>query len=334
MKTLNPRSIDKKGSLSLVGENDLVKTKLKPIISKKWSLSKGDGDGWERIKAGMTPRGGSGGVPVTGGDLDGAGGERFPLSTTHIRPFIEFYPGASQLKVEKGGDKPEQKGGGMRGKIRGFSKQSRRRLMLMISKIRRDAELPLFVTLTYPEIFPTPEKAKIDITKFFKRLRRRFKKAGLIWKLEPQERGAPHFHILMWGVNLQIARDWIPGNWYEIAGKADRKHLAWHMGLCGNGNVHCVQQVRSWKGVWAYAAKYLGKTFEIAGWERIWTGRYWGVIAGSDIPFAKLTRVELDYRKAVQMMRYQRRYARLKGRDRRSLTIFCDASQWIRRMEL
>lgn len=260
--------------------------------------------------------------------------ERSPLSTVHIFPHVEYRTGASILKAHRGGCKDDEPIGGIRGQVKGFSDASRRRLMQTIGGIRRDAELPLFITLTYPEHFPTPEQAKKHLNTFFKRLDRVFPARGSIWKLEPQERGAPHFHILMWGLSVADLFDFVPTAWYEIAGGGDEKHLSWHCGLLGNGNRHCVQQVQSWRGVWSYAAKYLGKTFEVSGWSGIWTGRYWGIRHRSFIPFGELVQEEVTEKKALEIMRYQKRFAGLKRHGRKSQTIFCDADHWIEKIGL
>lgn len=270
-----------------------------------------------------------------------AGAERSTLSTAHISPQICYYDGASLFKVSKGGE-CDQVGGGIRGKIHGFSQASRLRLMRTIAKVRRDADLPAFVTLTYPEEFPSPMESKVHLDNFIRRFQRRFPKGGMIWKLEPQKRGAPHYHLLVWGVSFMGLTCFVPEAWFEIAGGGDPKHLAWHEGRCGHGNKHCVQRVESFKGVWFYAAKYLGKTFEVAGWDKKWTGRFWGVIAPANIPFGELRELVVTRQAAVQAMRYQRRFSKSKkthGRkirklrgDRRSLSIFCDATQWAERL--
>lgn len=117
-------------------------------------------------------------------------------------------------------------------------------------------------------------------------------------------------------------------------------HLAWHKGELGNNlgdeghkNIHCVQPVYTWNGVMAYASKYLGKTFKVAGWEDgVWTGRYWGVIARANIPFGELRQFDIPLGQAVRLMRYQRRFAKLHIKSNRSQTIFCDASQWLGRV--
>ena len=275
-------------------------------------------------------------------DVRRTGAERSAstLSYAHISPFIEYSEGASLLKTSKGG-RCEQVGGGRRGRISGFSRSSRYRLMQTIARIRRDAEMPNFVTLTYPDEFPNPATSKKHLDTFFKRFEREFPKGGAIWKLEPQQRGAPHFHLLVWGCDQLALMAFVPKAWFEIAGGGDPKHLAWHRGECGHGNKHCVQAVKSFKGVWFYAAKYLGKTFEVAGWNRQWTGRYWGVIARPNIPFGEMRQLVVTRLQAVQVMRYQRRFVNKAGASRRkrpirsssrSLTIFCDAGQWVERL--
>ena len=255
-----------------------------------------------------------------------------PLSTAHISPQIEYTVGASLLKVSRGGVST-QVGGGKRQNIKQFSKQSRQRLMRTIARIRRDADLPMFVTLTYPNDYPHPAKSKVHLDMFFKRFHRRYPKAGGIWKLEPQERGAPHYHLLIWGVEYLELLTWVPQAWFEIAGNGDQLHLRWHKGQLGNGNLPCVAKVKSFKGVWAYAAKYLGKTFEAAGWGKMWTGRFWGVIGRENIPFGEAIVQAIEYKQATRMMRYQRRFAKLRRPTvGRSLTIFCDADQWIEKL--
>jgi hypothetical protein len=268
-----------------------------------------------------------GGVPCA----EGTGGNRVsPLSTAHISPFLEYRMGASVLKAHRGG-MSEQVGGGKRGDIKGFSYHSRRRLMLTIGAIRRDAELPAFVTLTYPEKFPAPGEAKKHLDIFFKRLARGFDQHGSIWKLEPQQRGAPHFHVLTWGANISDLAEFVPSAWFKIAGGGDEKHLRWHLGEFGNQ--HCVQPVHSWRGVWSYASKYLGKTFEVSGWSDKWTGRYWGLIKRGNVPFGELVQENVTRSKAVEVMRYQRRFSGLKSKGGKSLTIFCDAEQWIQNLK-
>ena len=248
-----------------------------------------------------------------------------PLSTPHISPFVEYRTGASVLKAHRGGQKDEQIGGGVRGEVKGFSNDSRLRLMRLVAGVKRGAELPLFITLTYPNSFPDARSSKKHLDTFFKRFARAFPAHGSIWKLEPQKRGAPHYHLLTWGCQLEAVQGFVPGAWFEIAGGGDLKHLTWHQG--GFKNQHCVQAVYSYNGVIKYAEKYLGKTFEVEGWKQ--AGRFWGVVNRDNVPLGELIQKEVPRKKAIEIMRYQRRFTGRKGHNKKSQTIFCDADQWI-----
>jgi hypothetical protein len=245
----------------------------------------------------------------------------------HKRPQVEWASGGGLLKVSRGIDCDAPKGG-IRGKVKGFSFASRRRLMYTIAKIRLDAELPMFITLTYPNKFPSPMESKKHLVRFIKRLRRAFPEIGFIWKLEPQERGAPHYHILAWGVSENDLQEFVPGAWHEIAGGDDAFHLMFHKGQLGNQ--HCVNAVRSRNGVMRYASKYLGKTFDVAGWDEIYPGRFWSVVNAKNIPFGVECVFEISKSKAEHIIRYQRRFSKMKSRNYASLTTFCDSSQWVK----
>ena len=260
----------------------------------------------------------------------GSGESASPLSKAHISPFVEWRAGAGLLKAHRGGEKDSQVGGGLRGAVKGFSVSSRRRLLQTVRAIKLDAELPLFITLTYPESFPDARSSKKHLDTFFKRFVRAFPAHGSIWKLEPQKRGAPHYHLLTWGCQLEAVAEFVPGAWFKIAGGGDPKHLKWHKGEFENQ--HCVQQVYNQKGVLAYAAKYLGKTFEVEGWECV--GRFWGIINRANIPFGELVQKEVTYKKAVEVLRYGKRFTGLKKHNNRSLNIFCDADQWVEKIGL
>lgn len=263
-----------------------------------------------------------------------------PLSKSHIRPqereeagkgqkkpYLAWCVGASFLKVSLGSTGEAPLGGGKRKVISGFSTDSRRRLMYAIASIRRDAELPCFVTLTYPNKFPDPKSSKRHLKMFCQRLARAFPELSAIWKLEPQDRGAPHYHLLVWGVSEQELRDFVPNAWHEIVGDGDENHLRFHLGLLGNQ--HCVNAVRSWRGVWSYASKYLGKSFDVAGWDDKHTGRFWGYVNKVKIPFGVACEFEVTASKAFHVMRYQRRFSKRRTSGK-GFTLFCNSEQWIK----
>lgn len=193
-----------------------------------------------------------------------------------------------------GGD--ETGGGGTRGKITGFSADSRRRLRSLVHSMRRESKA-LFMTLTWHEILPTPEEAKAALDRFRKRLTRLFPGASAIWKLEPQRRGTPHFHLFVYGVSW-VDPQHISRLWHECTDEVSGAHR--------KSGVD-VEWVREDGKVQAYLAKYFSKTeenaFEGPEWE--WPGRFWGVIARKNLPVAAWAewRRYLDPGKAAWLIR-------------------------------
>lgn len=258
------------------------------------------------------------------------------LSTCHNSPRIEYRAGASVLKVkrnprEKAEKEEEGSRGGeeektKRGKVAGFSGKSRNRLMRTLGEVRRDC-LPDFVTLTFPNDYPTIKRAKRDLDTFIKRLARKFPDVAGVWKLEPQKRGAPHFHLLIWGAAHKELLSFVPASWCKVVGSDDPNHLAWHKGELGNSP--CVQQIESQRGVFWYASKYMSK--EVGAMFSDW-GRWWGVFHRDNLPLGEVVNVEVSEEKAMEFIRYMRRYGHIKPRDYKSLTIICNADFWVNRL--
>jgi hypothetical protein len=227
-------------------------------------------------------------------------------------PYLELAIDGSycQVAVTRGKAlKSEKRKNAKRGKVRTFSRRSRLRLMKLLSKLDH-SKIPLFITLTYPEHYPTAKKAKSDFKAFAERLMRLAPFCSCIWKLEFQERGAPHFHLLVWGLerfDLHWLRKWVSRAWYEVVGSGDEKHLK-----AGTN----VQKIRSWRGVMAYASKYLGKEVEAVPDEE--PGRFWGVWNRKSLPWSKRVRVSLGWETFFKIRRMLARLCRrsLKGYER------------------
>lgn len=195
------------------------------------------------------------------------------LSTVHIPSpqrsgTLRVAVGGSLVRLR--GDRMDHPVGGPRGVVHGFSRASRRRMLRWIQSLDRErAGMPLFVTLTYPRDWPgSPRRWKRDLEVWLARLKREHPEAWALWRLEPQRRGAPHYHLLVFGLPA-LDKDWISLSWYEVVDSGDERHL-------GAGTQ--VQSVASWNRVIGYVAKYLAKEAEDlpAGW-RDGVGRWWGV---------------------------------------------------------
>ena len=129
----------------------------------------------------------------------------------------------------------------------------------------------VFVTLTYPGAFPTDgRETKKHLRRFRARIERKFGKLKVLWRLEFQKRGAPHFHLLLMDPPW-IDKEWLSKTWYECVGSHDPKHLKRGTNIVG------VARKGENKKVIAYVGKYISK---VDGKEREstneWTGRYYG----------------------------------------------------------
>ncbi len=200
--------------------------------------------------------------------------EALGLSTVHISSPQQ--PGTLRLSV--GGSQVSLRGdhftgvntGGERGAVRCFTRASRQRMLRFLQSVDREkCGMPLFVTLTYPGEWPgDPRRWKRDLEVWLARMKRAHPTAWAVWRLEPQRRGAPHYHLLVFGVSA-LAKEWLSRTWFEVVGSGDERHLR-----AGTQ----VQRVESWRRVIGYAAKYLAK--EVAELPGAWqqgVGRWWGV---------------------------------------------------------
>jgi len=185
-----------------------------------------------------------------------------------------------------------------RGKVREFSRRSRTRLQqtLCAMPIVHVSRGILFITLTYPNDWPGQWATwKRQLDTWLKRLRRRLPAAAGVWKLEPQVRGAPHFHLLLVGAPF-LAKAWLSETWYDVVGSHDPKHLA-----AGTN----VQLANSHRGVLAYAAKYTAKHQELPASWRDGVGRWWGVFnrRGLAIEWRRLPLWDTEYYALLRQLR-------------------------------
>lgn len=153
----------------------------------------------------------------------------------------------------------EEKGrSGRRGRVSGpeLSRWSRRRLQKLLARVEgREGEWLRLWTLTYPPE-RTPERigeAKAQLRAWLKRMMRRYPGLVVVWRLEPQKNGRPHFHLVTWGAYIHHAEAWEA--WREVTGSRWNRAFVY------------VQAVRAWKRAAQYITKYVGK--EVWAW---WEG--------------------------------------------------------------
>jgi len=138
-----------------------------------------------------------------------------------------------------------------------------RRLRFTIDNFR--FPLRVFGTLTYGAQWPTDgRRVKNDWRAFTEALRRSgyFAKGSLVWFLEFQERGAPHFHFLATGF---ISKSWVATAWARISSGIKA--------ACSR-----MESLKHPEAAGAYAAKYAAKNEQKAVPPEFKdVGRFWGI---------------------------------------------------------
>ena len=200
--------------------------------------------------------------------------------------------------------------GGIKGRVRGFSRVSRRNLLRKFASINRTSFRTykgrvVSVTLTYPHVYPEdPEACKRHLKSLCKRLKRRFGDFAGFWRMGIQRRGACHFHLLLFVPSspglLANLRYFVSSSWYEVCGKVSEGHL-----LAGTR----VDEIRTWRRATSYAERYMAKEEEFP--EGLETGRIWGVWSEQILPMQWET-VKVSLNDAFRIRRVYRRLARRK----------------------
>lgn len=146
-----------------------------------------------------------------------------------------------------------------RGVITGFSRQARKRLFDWIHTIDLErAGRALFFSATYGQAFPDGKTSKKHLDTFFKRLVRAYPSVSALWRMEYQERGAIHYHMILWGASF-IPKEDLQEMWAEVVGvkfwdhKTDTPRYPFTR----------VEAIRSTRGVLWYVGKYIGKIDDV-----------------------------------------------------------------------
>jgi hypothetical protein len=139
-----------------------------------------------------------------------------------------------------------------------FSLNSRRRMIKLISTIQFFSYYKtIFVTLTYHNDFHfDARKTKRDLDNYLKSIKHFLPTIDYIWRLEEQERGAPHFHILFF-VREKLSKDdenklndFLKEKWIAI--KSCKCHYCRNYGVV-------VEPINSTRKLVSYVAKYSAK---------------------------------------------------------------------------
>jgi hypothetical protein len=224
-------------------------------------------------------------------------------------------------------------GRGIRDRIRGLSRESRTNLLRRLASINRTAFKAfrgrmIFLTLTYPHEYPEDsEVCKNHLKALRKRLQRKFGDFAGFWRLGIQQRGAWHFHLLLFVGpsmgSMDELRRFISSSWYEVTGKVSEGHLR-----AGTR----VEAVKKWKQATSYVERYMAKPEEFP--EGLQTGRIWGVWNKEFLPVRWET-AQVSLRDAFRIRRIYRKLAKRKGSGSlRSITVFVRHENVVRLLRL
>lgn len=211
---------------------------------------------------------------------------------TRLRPYVGLH--GSRVTLGWCPVSPIPPIGGLRAPVREFSAASRGRLLNLVARwsVPEDGEELLFITLTYPEEFPSDGRvAKGHLKVFHDWVRYHFPLHQVVWKREYQRRGATHFHLL---ARLVPGRRWVVAE--EIAALQESVRVAWARIVnppteAGRLVICDVRPVAAHAGRRAGAALYMGSYLgkkSAKGYQDVvpvgeWAGRFWGVWGGLDL---------------------------------------------------
>jgi hypothetical protein len=124
-------------------------------------------------------------------------------------------------------------------------------------------------------------------------------------------------------------RDWVAVSWYDVVGTGNPDHF-----VAGTR----VEEIRSWGGVLAYAAKYMSKVDAEMFLRGVCVGRSWGISNREAIPWAKIIKLDLDDDMGVRLRRIARRYLEhvldRKWKAPYGITVYCNPSHFVKYLKI
>lgn len=230
-----------------------------------------------------------------------------PQNSTHA-PILRAFSESVELKAPQpggaGGAPPRRQ----KGDITTFSRSARRNLIRKMMRVERhEISVPIFVTLTYHERYPSQNAPlKKELGRFLQAIRRLPATFHYLWRIEWQKRGAPHFHLLLWHDDpeyewdVQAFKGWSLRTWHRVCSSRSAAHArkGAHVELCN-----------TWSKAMSYVCKYLGKSDVPDDIE--FRGRHWG--ASNSLPLDAQLEVEISLEEFYVLRRLIRKWLAKKG---------------------
>jgi len=173
-----------------------------------------------------------------------------------------------------------------RGRITGFSRKSRQRLIEKMARLDVEHVRSVFLTLTFHGT-PDAKEARRAFKQFTMRMTRKFPRCAAMWRKEFQVRGAAHYHLIVFNMPYW-AQAAIQKCWEECTNET-------------RSIVH-IKLLRNKKQAMYYVSKYIAKfdgegettslvntPYQHTG-ELPSVGRLWGYLGKVRLPMARVRR--------------------------------------------
>jgi hypothetical protein len=188
------------------------------------------------------------------------------LRSTDKPVFLEIIAQEQVFKASLKGLPPV--GGGKRGKVKEFSRASRKRLIDLLNRVPFSPQKGApWATLTYPGRFPSPLESTVHFKRFEERIKYMYSDVSIVWRKELQARGAPHFHCLLLNAPF-INKHKLCAIWMEciIEYLSLSQVAALNNWRVSNREIPKelrvftrIEWIRSWKQLTCYVSKYMAK---------------------------------------------------------------------------
>lgn len=157
---------------------------------------------------------------------------------------------------------------GDRGVVGEWSKGSRNRLLSLLN--RMEFGVVQFLTLTFHRNMADAEEGKKRLRAFTRVLRAKKGIAAGIWRQERQERGAIHYHLMLFDC-VELEDAYVKGLWVKCSGEPEDDHDHYLYGAQAEKSVYAGTDDGGL--VVSYFSKYVAKEAKNDGYKN---GRVWG----------------------------------------------------------
>ena len=225
---------------------------------------------------------------------------------------VDIHLNYLECKIERPKlSRPASSSAGIKQRLMGWSRKSRNYLNRLLKSIVRGDTHPYMLTLTSQEYSEDTQVYHDQVDHFMINFERRFPGCSIIWRLEFQKRGAPHWHLLIWLDELSPPilpqdEEWIAEKWFHIVG-GEFSVLEYGTKLTDATDGEYEAKLKNY----LLACHHL-KADQVR--DDIYTGRYWGVRHKEGLNVGPIGHGSLTKRGFFQIRRACRKLKRKKDK--------------------